>query len=62
VPWPSESEQAVAVSALASIEQQTSEAVKTYRLQQILVQKLAAAAIGQLYLTDSGLPLVSAPS
>jgi restriction endonuclease S subunit len=62
VPWPSESEQAVAVSALASIEQQTSEAVKTYRLQQILVQKLAAAAIGQLYLTDSGLPLVCAPS
>jgi type I restriction enzyme, S subunit len=55
VPWPSDSEQAAVVLTLDSIEQRTSATASTYRSQGILVQKLVASAIGQLYLTDSGL-------
>jgi restriction endonuclease S subunit len=55
VPWPSDSEQAAAVSTLDSIEQRASATASTYRAQEILVQKLVSSAIGQLYLTDSGL-------
>ena len=55
VPWPSDSEQAAAVSTLDSIEQRASRTESTYKAQEVLVQKLVSSAIGQLYLTDSGL-------
>jgi restriction endonuclease S subunit len=55
VPWPGDDEQSAAVLALDAIEQRASATARTYRAQEILVQKLVAAAIGQLYLTDSGI-------
>ena len=55
VPWPSNDEQAAAVSMLDEIEKRASATVSTSRSQEILVQKLVASAIGQLFLTDSGL-------
>ncbi len=55
VPWPNNDEQAAAISILDAIEQRASIAEKTSRAQEVLVHKLVASAIGQLYLKDSGL-------